>query len=441
MGNYYSGMREFLDREFLSNPVESYLYFAGAFAVFYALGRFSSGIVKHILRRLVKVTESRYDDVIVEAMRGPLMAAMVLVGIRVGAAAFRTGTGLHTLLAKGVAVAGVIIVAWFGVRLWNSFVERFLVPLGQREGARLDPQLIPVIRRAVAGGIWVFTFILAASEMGYNIVSLLTGLGIGGLAVALAAKDTLSPMVGGIAIFMTKPFQVGHYIVVGDKEGTVEEVGLRATTIRTRGGSALIIPNDQVINAAILNRHRAGASKVSIRVGVPYDLSADEIERVCEEIRGVVRGLPAVDVERGGAKVETFGDSAIILKVNYWVTDPKRHSEAAHALHVGIKRRFDELGVEFPYPTRTHVVHQAPRAEKRRVLTAPPASQGRSSKPPALPHGPPPSLFGSGPPRPSAAAGSIAMAPTQHVAPSTVPPAAAPAPAPLPPPPGGTDKG
>ncbi len=360
-------MQAFLDREILGNPVEAYLFFLGTFIVFYIGGKVLSLMVRHLVSRLVWATKNQYDDVIVEALRGPLMAAMVLMGLRMGALCLRDSTSLSRIVVRGVGVAVVMVVGWFSARLWHACVDRFLVPLSKREGARLEPMLIPVLRRIVVGGIWIFTIIIAASDLGYNIVSLLTGLGIGGLAVALAAKDTLSPMVGGVAIFMTKPFAVGHYIRVDQTEGTVEEIGLRATTLRTKGGSIIIVPNDRIINSTIVNRFRDGASKVSLKIGVPYDLSADELDRLCAELKLLVAGLPGVDPSRGGCKLDSFADSAILLRMNYWVTDAKRYGEAQHAATLAIKRKFDDLGVEFPYPTQAHVVAQAGKPRPRRL--------------------------------------------------------------------------
>ena len=364
-------MQAFLDRQVLGNPIEAYLFFIGTFVVFYAGGKVASLLVRHLVSRLAWATKNQYDDVIVEALRGPLMAVMVLMGLRMGALCLHDNTSISRLVVRGVAVAIVVVVGWFSARLWHACVDRFLVPLSKREGARLEPMLIPVLRRIVVGGIWVFTIIIAASDLGYNIVSLLTGLGIGGLAVALAAKDTLSPMVGGVAIFMTKPFAVGHYIRVDQTEGTVEEIGLRATTLRTKGGSIIIVPNDRIINATIVNRFRDGASKVTVRLGAPYDLSADELDRLCAELKLVVTGLPGVDAARGGCKVDSLGDFAINLRLSYWVADPRRYGEAQHAVNLAIKRKFDDLGVEFPYPTQAHVVSQAAKPRPRRLEALP----------------------------------------------------------------------
>jgi MscS family membrane protein len=306
-------------------------------------------------RRVAARTQTRIDDVLIGAARGPLVTFVTLLGLKAGSRLFSDGSGPRDFFGKLASVGFIMSTSWFAVRLWRAFVDLVLIPFTRKSRTDLDEQLIPVASRAISGAILIFTGILVVSELGYDVVSLLTGLGLGGLALALAAKDTLSPMVGGVAIFITKPFLVRHLVKLEGSEGEVLEIGLRATTVRTPGGATLIIPNDKIINSVIMNYTKGTLSRMYMEVGVSYDLSSDGLEKACALVKEAVADAGA---QKGDCVVREFAASSINLGVTYWIEDLSQAALTRHKLIVAVKRRFDEAGIDIPFPCQTVYEHK-----------------------------------------------------------------------------------
>ena len=228
---------------------------------------------------------------------------------------------------------------------------------------KLDDQLVPLARtsgKILVGAIGV-VFVL--QNLDVSITSLIAGLGLGGLAVALAAQDTLKNLLGGATILADKPFQVGDWVIVDEIEGTVEQVGFRSTRIRTFADSQVTVPNARMTDTAVNNMGRRTWRRYYTTVGIAYHTDPDRIQAFVEGIRAIVRSMPEMRHDYYIVELHSFGDFALNIMVYTFIgaSDWNEELRTRHIFNLNIIRLAGELQVEFAFPTQT--LHLASRVD------------------------------------------------------------------------------
>lgn len=271
--------------------------------------------------------------------------------------------GLHLLLlpepAEPVLLAiarvfTVLAATFAGLGMVNTVAEVLQVR-ADRTATKFDDVLIPLVRKTLKIFVVVLGVIYAAQSLSINIVPLITGLGIGGLAFAFAAKDTVENFFGSVAVVLDRPFEVGDWVVVDDIEGTVEELGFRSTRVRTFYNSQVTIPNSNLVRANVDNMGRRRYRRWRTTIGVQYDTPPDLLLAFTEGIRELVRTHPYTRKDYYQVWMHDWADSSmnVLLYVFFEVPDWNTELRERERLFVDIVRLADRLGVAFAFPTRT----------------------------------------------------------------------------------------
>ncbi len=355
---------EALQGVWLGNPIWQYL----ASVIYIALAFFASKTVDMLfqsqLKRLTKRTKTHFDDLLLDLARGPvkLIVFVVLlhVGLRVFAwpqwAAHFISNGLTIVVACSITYVALKFVD-LGIGLWQKRMEA-------AENGIVDQQIFPVLRKSLKVFVVTVAALVTTQNLGMNVTGLLASLSIGGLAVGLAAQDTLSNLFGAVALFADRPFRVGERIQLDAIDGTVEEIGLRSTRIRNLDGHLVTVPNRTMANASITNVSKRPNIKTIMNVGVTYDTPAEKVERAMAIIEEIFKPHPkTADLIISFNK---FNDSSLnILVVHWWAsTDFKEYLQGFQKLNLELKRRFDAEQIDFAFPTRTvYVKNGASSAE------------------------------------------------------------------------------
>jgi MscS family membrane protein len=237
------------------------------------------------------------------------------------------------------------------VGLWQQRAE------AAQEGV-VDHQLFPIIRKSLRIFVLVVAALVTSQNLGMNVTGLLASLSIGGLAVGLAAQDTLSNLFGAVAIFADKPFRVGDRIQLDSVDGTVEAIGLRSTRVRNLDGHLVTIPNKTMANANIVNVSKRPNIKTVMNIGVTYDTPAERVERAIRIIEEIFRAHPkTTDLM---VSFNKFESSSLNIQVVHWwgATDFKEYQLGVQQLNLELKRRFDAEGIGFAFPTQTVYLRQ-----------------------------------------------------------------------------------
>jgi MscS family membrane protein len=260
---------------------------------------------------------------------------------------------LETLrFATRLMMAGAGV--WAAYRFVDLASEK-LSTLASRTESRVDDILVPLVRRALKIAVLAFGVLFVAQNLDIDITSLLAGLGLGGLAFALAAKDTVENLFGSVTVLIDRPFQIGDWVVIDDLEGTVEEIGFRSTRIRTFYNSVVTVPNSRLVNTAVDNLGARRYRRLKCMIGVQYDTDPERLDAFCEGIRELIRLHPYTRKDYYMVYFNEFSDSSlnVLLYVFFDTPDWATELRERHRLLVDIVRLARRLGVQFAFPTRT----------------------------------------------------------------------------------------
>jgi MscS family membrane protein len=249
---------------------------------------------------------------------------------------------------------GILCGTWAAWRAVDLLGE-VLLNKAARTATKFDDVLVPLLRKTLKIFIVAVGLIYAANSLHINIIPMLTGLGIGGLAFAFAAKDTIENFFGSVAVVLDRPFEVGDWVVIGDTEGIVEEVGFRSTRIRTFYNSQVTVPNAALVRATVDNYGRRKYRRWKTNISIQYDTPPDRIIAFCEGIRELVRTHPYMRRDYFQVYLNDFADSSldILLYVFFEVPDWSTELRERERLFLDILRLADQLGVQFAFPTQT----------------------------------------------------------------------------------------
>ncbi len=254
-----------------------------------------------------------------------------------------------------VRITAALAALAFCYRVVDVVAEQIVKRTPHSTG-KMDEHLVPLVRRILKVVVVTLAAVLLLEAFDINVGSLIAGLGIGGLAVALAAKDTIGNFFGSVAIFLDRPFQIGDWVVLGpDVEGAVEHVGFRSTQIRTIRDTVVSVPNARLTDGNIENFGARRARRVSVTAGLQYGTTPEQAEAFCDGVRAIVAAHPHTRKEDVDVHLHDFGDSALAFMVHFYVVRPTWSGElrVRHEVLLDIVRLARDIGVSFAFPTRT----------------------------------------------------------------------------------------
>ena len=315
-------------------------------------------IVNVWLRRLTAQAKSPPDALLLELLRGPVKMVAFVIFLHIGLSLFDWPAHAQLMLSRGLIVVVAWSVTYLALKLVDLLLGLWQEQIVSAQDKVFATQLIPLISKVAKTGLVIAGVMITADNLDIKITSALAGLSVGGLALGLAAQDTVANLFGAVAILLDKPFYLGDLIRVEGVEGTVEGIGLRSTRVRNADGYHVTIPNKLMGNAIITNITRRPTIRSEINLGLTYDTPAREIAKAVALLEGIFRSNPrTADVTISFNK---FGDSALNIQVvHVWTgTNAKLHLADLQALNLQIKERFDAEKIEFAFPTQT--IHLRP---------------------------------------------------------------------------------
>lgn len=314
-----------------------------------------SDIVMNRLRSLTGDTETGLDDFAVEV----IAIADTLLFVFLSLYTSLSFLALPPLVEQAISFATGLVVAIYLVRAVNKLLDFGLsryINQQQKMDDQYDPTILLFVKRMAKLVVWAIAFLIYIQNLGFNVTTLVGGLGIGGIALAFAVQNLLSDFFSSFSIYMDKPFRVGDFVKVGDDVGTVMKIGIKSTRLKTLAGPELIIPNKEITETRILNYHLMNERRVEMQFGIAYETPREMmreipsiIEEICEEIK---------NCRFGRAHFVNFGASTLDYEVIYFVEgdDFNLYRNIHQELSLKILERFDERKIDLAYPTR-RVIH------------------------------------------------------------------------------------
>jgi MscS family membrane protein len=332
----------------------SLLYIFLAFCV----SKMLDSLTRVWLKRWAERTKTKFDDLLIGLLSGPVKIVVFVLFLKIGLEVFDWGSVVNNILDKGlkIIVAGTITYAVLKLidLLMGYWKERAAVEADRT----FDEQLFPIIRKTLKVFVTVVAVLVTSQNLGFDITAAIAGLSVGGLALGLAAQDTVANLFGAVAIFIDKPFRIGDRVQLDSVDGMVETIGLRSTRLRSLDGHLITIPNKTMGNATITNITRRPNIKTVMDIGITYDTPTEKVKRALQILKEVYKDHPQTfDCLISFNK---FADSALNIQVVHWwnSTDYKEYLAGFQGMNLAVKARFDQEGIAFAFPSRTLYVKQ-----------------------------------------------------------------------------------
>lgn len=316
--------------------------------------------ISRLVRKVTRHSRTEIDDLFVDAVERPAGLGIVLVGVYLAADSFQPTPQVDVLLQKALLLCVSALLTWLMLRIVDVLTT-VLRNWAQKTDSALDDQLVPLVSKASKVAVGILAALLVLQNMGYSVSGLIAGLGVGGLAVALAAQKTLADLFGSIMLLVDRPFTVGDWVKSPDGavEGVVEEVGFRSTRIRTFEKTLVHVPNSRLAEFIIDNMDRRPARRVWITVGLTYRSTSEQMSAAVSAIRGILERHEGVDQAFYLVRFTDFGQSSLDIMVYYFSKSTvwDIYLSVREDVNLKIMDALEQLNLEIAFPTRT--VHLA----------------------------------------------------------------------------------
>ena len=331
----------------LGEPLWKYLASLIYVLLAFCAARFVDFGARVWLRRLASRTQTELDDLLLELIHGPVRLLTFVLFLNLGITIFEWSEAAKLFLSKGLILIVASSLTYLGVKVSNLLLDVWKRRTARDGDVKFDDQLFSIIRRSLSAFVIVVGVLVAAQNLGVNITAAVTSLSIGGLAVGLAAQDTLANLFGAVAVFVDKPFRLGDQIKLDNAEGQVEVVGLRSTRLRHPDGQLVAVPNKIMGNAIITNVSARPNIRTSMNLVLSQQLPADKIKRALALLDEIYRGHPmTADLT---LSFNRFAGRHINIMVIHWWrgSDNQKYLAGIQEMNLAVKERFDAEGISF----------------------------------------------------------------------------------------------
>ncbi len=343
---------ELLDKTFYYNTIQSWAISAAIIIGVIILAKITFWIFSKIVKKATAKTKSTLDDIIVDMIEEPIVTGIAILGFWIAFARLVFPDSFNLIIDKAFFFAIIINITWLIARTINALIEEYIVPLTEKTENDLDDQLIPILKKSIRSVIWIIGIIVALNNAGFDVGAVIAGLGIGGLALAMAAKDTVSNVFGGFTIFTDKPFKIKDRIKIGGFDGTVSEIGIRSTRLTTLEGRVVTIPNAKFADSMVENVSLEPNRKVVLNLGLTYDTSAENMKLAMKLLKNIIDSNNDTE-DNCLISFNSFGDFSLGILFIYYIRKNSDILNTQTDVNIEILNLFNKNKLEFAFPTQT----------------------------------------------------------------------------------------
>jgi len=345
-------MSNLFTQTYYGNTVQEWAISAAVIILSVVVGKAIYWVFSNVVRKLTAKTETKLDDILIDMVEEPLVVTLILAGVWFGLSLLNMPEGLEVFIGNMIQFLIVMMVAWLIVRLLDAIFENILIPLSDKTEGDLDDQLLPILRKGTRIAVWTMATIIGLNNAGYDVAALIAGLGIGGLALAMAAKDTVSNVFGGFTIFTDKPFTINDRVKIAGYDGTIKEIGVRSTRLITLEGRTVTIPNAKFSDTPIENVSWEPSRKIKLVLGLTYDTTPENMQKAMDILHEIAEAQDGLE-EKRTVFFSGFGDSAMEISFIYYISKGASIAGVQSDINLAILTRFNAEGLEFAFPSQT----------------------------------------------------------------------------------------
>jgi small-conductance mechanosensitive channel len=340
-----------LEQEILGNNLSQWTIAGTALVVTVFVLIVIQRLIGRRLTELAKLTDTRWDDIFAGLITQTRLLFLLIVGVFVASLFVELPAHIRAIFSSLLTIALLIQAGIWGVSLITALLESYRQRAQKKNPAAITSiNVIGLISKFI---VWSSILLLALNNLGINVTSLVAGLGIGGVAVALAIQSVLSDLFASLSIVLDKPFVNGDFLVVGEFMGSVEYIGLKTTRIRSLSGEQLVFSNSDLLSSRIRNYGRMFERRVVFSLGVTYQTSREKLKRIPVIIREAVQAQKNSRFDR--SHFMKYGDYSLMFESVFYVksADYNIYMDIQQAIYFDIHERFEQEGIQFAYPTQT----------------------------------------------------------------------------------------
>ncbi len=355
----------FLSYSILNNAVQNWLVALAVSVLVYFLIHIIIRLGVSRLARLAKQTTTIWDDAVTDALSRTRGLFVLIIALFLGSLWLE-----FPERARAVIVSVTSIALFIQGGLWFNSIGQFWIREESQRRRKIDPATVTTVSAIGFIGrlvLWALVVILLLDNLGFDVTALVTGLGIGGIAVALALQNILGDLFASLSIVLDKPFAVGDFLIIDEHMGAVENVGLKTTRVRSLSGEQLVFSNADLLKSRIRNYGRMFERRVVFKFGVTYQTPRDKLKKIPAMVRKTIEEQDKVRFDR--AHFQAYGTSSLDFEIVYYVLSPdyNQYMDLQQAINLGIHERFEQEGIDFAYPTQTVYVHRMDDEQERSV--------------------------------------------------------------------------
>ena len=359
------------DTVFWGNTIMRWAIAAGIALLLVVGLRIVATVIAGQFQNLARRTDTDVDDLIADLLDKTKLLFIVIVAVWGASRTLEMTAGAAQIVRVGLILA-LLLQAGF----WAGAIVGYFLSAYRKKAEADDPGVataMGAVSFLASVTVWSIIFLIALDTLGIDITALIAGLGVGGIAIALAVQNVLGDLFASLSIILDKPFVVGDFIILGGEHlGTVEHVGLKTTRIRALSGEQLVVSNSDLLASRIRNFKRMQERRVVFEIGVTYGTPAEKLRKIPEIIRESVESRDNTRFDRSHFKA--FGDSALVFETVYFmgVPDFNAYMDTQQAINLELYERFEALDIEFAFPTQTLFVRREDtnHAEEKRARRA-----------------------------------------------------------------------
>ncbi|WP_339923338.1 mechanosensitive ion channel family protein [uncultured Cyclobacterium sp.] len=341
---------DYLSIELWNNTTKDYLMAMGFIVLGILIVRVFKKTLLKKLKKLTQRTDTHFDDYLVEAIEKFVIPALYISIVFFGIKTLTISDNLRNIISN----THTVVLAYYIIRL----VSRVLILLlktwvSEQENGQEKVKQIGGIILIINVLIWGIGFLFLFDNLGYDVTAIVTGMGIGGIAVALAAQNILGDLFNYFVIFFDRPIEIGDFIVIDDKNGIVEKIGIKTTRIKTLSGEQLVVANSDLTSSRIHNYKKMQRRRILFAVGVSYETNTNDLKQIPEILKEIVNHQKPITFDR--AHFKEFGDSSLNFEVVYFIEDAayNTYMDIQQQINFEIFDKFQSMGISIAFPTRT----------------------------------------------------------------------------------------
>lgn len=352
---------ELLNQTYFDNSLQEWLIALGiALFLSLILNFFNKRLIKY-LKSYAQKTENDVDDLFAELLHKTNFILLLIFSLYIGSLFLNVNESIIQIRKNILITCLLLQIGFWGSGLISYFTDRRINKESFLSGSKVTQ--IRVVRFIGKLFLWITIVLLVIDNLGFNITTLITGIGIGGIAITLAVQNVLSDIIASISIILDKPFEVGDYIIVDNLEGDVERIGLKTTRVRSISGEQLVFSNNDLLQSRIKNYKRMNKRRILFNLGVTYKTPHEKLEKIPDIVKKLIDEAPRAQFDR--AFFKEYADSSLNYEIVYYVSSSSYldYAKLHEQINLMIFKRFNEEGIEFAYPTQTVYLNKLQSSE------------------------------------------------------------------------------